>query len=1087
MQHIVHLFVGDDLTSFRDSFAAEFRRLHPEVEKSLFAAVTVTPVETEAERFAFRPDKDGDPDDSAELSLSAGDCSSRNYFEDMYRRKVTVAHPGNRSLVVVIWAKLYGETIAPTIEQLIAGAAGCDSNVIVEVAAFTHDAVTCFIPDPLQRLSPDAYREAFRANIEALRPLRPALAALRLIANRNMDNVSLDLDEEAMARVCAEYSALMCEHYLTLHHAVVDSREYPFETFGISSILFDVEYFRSYIRGRVIIDRLRRQGIDSKSFNINALAGRSNPVLKQVLDKIRDFYNTRAAHARASLALQGSDSASNIVGTVDSEIKSIIEELRLDIGRLLSFGQISIFESEALMALILGDDSPMFDSSAVSADEVTLEDIIDDSASFFYNLDSGHEKLAEVSLSDIKKLRESMRNIMVANRRRADRLSMIDSTPADDASRSRHIDGNEYRFEGTGYKLGLDIDTEPLAQTFEPGQAGADSIDLRDMFAPVRDQGTQGSCASFAVASVIEAMRRDSTRRSPAFLYWNAREVAGNADSDCGASLYEIIRAASDKGACTEEKMPYNPDMYALAPSADASHDASLCKVIEAKTVIPRLKDIKSAIAQGFPVIVAARIFDSFSDTEKGFVRHPSAKDLAANDDSARHCNHALVVCGYSDKDRVFVVRNSWGTRFGDNGYCYIPYSYARKYFIQACVITQVTSAAGSVTPAHSSHTFNFNLADKGLEAAVLRNLIEEDRQELDSLTGEYGLLKIDWTQNIAALCNANIQAEIVARRQDALDERVSAENARIAELQNTKNDKLRAYKILYIKWLVSTGAFCLASWGCVALARTELWTWIVAALATLLFCGLFGAFSFHWRRHRQNLRDEILKHAGRVDSLRLEKASLDVKAHIHGTVLRDVEDFRLSLFSDYQTLREFNQAWINLYDRTVEDTRSMSPIVPYPFLAVLDNNLLDSYYTAWKEKMEKSIDFKSVYSAFANREDLGKIIEENETLNAAILRGLRNFSMKEYVTRQHPGKWQFLPDTAKVSEVIPDLDARATPFCPYDPEGDEAVEKYIFVKDITRDDMNGILPYFSQAPLSVASNDPYSISILNVVRYNLP
>jgi hypothetical protein len=35
-----------------------------------------------------------------------------------------------------------------------------------------------------------------------------------------------------------------------------------------------------------------------------------------------------------------------------------------------------------------------------------------------------------------------------------------------------------------------------------------------------------------------------------------------------------------------------------------------------------------------------------------------------------------MLCVGYSDKDRMFIVRNSWGPAWGDQGYCYIPYDY---------------------------------------------------------------------------------------------------------------------------------------------------------------------------------------------------------------------------------------------------------------------------------------------------------------------------------------------------------------------------------------------------------------------------
>jgi uncharacterized tellurite resistance protein B-like protein len=35
-----------------------------------------------------------------------------------------------------------------------------------------------------------------------------------------------------------------------------------------------------------------------------------------------------------------------------------------------------------------------------------------------------------------------------------------------------------------------------------------------------------------------------------------------------------------------------------------------------------------------------------------------------------------MLCVGYSDVDKVFIVRNSWGEQWGDKGYCYVPYSY---------------------------------------------------------------------------------------------------------------------------------------------------------------------------------------------------------------------------------------------------------------------------------------------------------------------------------------------------------------------------------------------------------------------------
>lgn len=46
---------------------------------------------------------------------------------------------------------------------------------------------------------------------------------------------------------------------------------------------------------------------------------------------------------------------------------------------------------------------------------------------------------------------------------------------------------------------------------------------------------------------------------------------------------------------------------------------------------------------------------------------------------SENYGGHAIAVVGY-DKDGL-IIRNSWGKTFGNNGYCYMPYSDFSKFF----------------------------------------------------------------------------------------------------------------------------------------------------------------------------------------------------------------------------------------------------------------------------------------------------------------------------------------------------------------------------------------------------------------------
>lgn len=1028
------------------------------------------------------PDGNGDELDGVALGNSTASDDLLNFFNSMYGRKVTVAHPGNQSMVVVIWAKLYSNNVFDTISKLVVAINRCTSNFSVEVAGFTHDAVSCFIPNPKERLSPSVYKKAFDDNIASIRGLRHGLTACRLVANRNMQNVSLDLNEDTLARICAEYSALMCEHYQQLRTALPNYDAYPFESFGVSSIIFDLAYFKKYLRNRAIIDKLKQEGVDNRTFGINALAQQTNPIIQATLDKIHGFHQQAVVPAKAGLALNSQASATNVVGQITQPLQAVATDLRTQIDQLLTGPQTSVFESEALLCLLLGNDSYMFDTSVVSADELLIDDIIDESARFFVNLDADKTMLQDVTQAQIKKIRSRMRNIAVANRQRKERLQQLAIQRSD--SSTKHIGGNGYHFGGTDYRIDLTVDDKPLEQIYQPHEVSINSVDLRNLFGPVRSQGTQGCCAAFAVASVIEALRKDSNRYSPAFLYWNARLSNNETDKDSGASLYGVIKAATEKGVCPEDDMPYQPEVYNEAPSTAANDAASDCRVLEAKTVNVKLQDIKSAISDGYPVIVAVRVFDSFSETQSGFVSPPSAEELDAGERKDGHGNHAMVVCGYSDHERVFVVRNSWGESFGDKGYCYIPYSYARQFFRQACIITNVT-AANQMNDG-TKRTINFNMADNNIEAAILRNLISEDELELRELGEKSKQLRQAWTNNVAMLGNVNNQQQLTQQRQQAIAKEIAAENDVIEQLQLSENDKIKQFKKTYIKVGCTLAFIVLLTWLFVYWFPSSTIAWIAAGAVTAIGVIFALDYAYRWRKYRQDLRDEIQHHASNVDYLRESNARLAIDAHIHGTILQQVNKERLSLMAECTRLQAFNASLVQLYQEASEAQRSMTPSVPYPFRAVLDNPALDRYYAAQSGALVGAIDLHTLFANYTKGDNIATLLENDNALNCALISGLQGFTMRAYIVGNNQNQWPFLPGTNNIGQVVPDLDARAIPFSPYTPSQQNPMEKYIFIAGVQPADMNDIRRFITPAPQPVDGSNPYAISLLTISRFDI-
>jgi len=257
------------------------------------------------------------------------------------------------------------------------------------------------------------------------------------------------------------------------------------------------------------------------------------------------------------------------------------------------------------------------------------------------------------------------------------------------------------------------------------------SVDLRSEFAGIKNQGPQGACSAFSLVSVIEYFLQKTlanrTDLSEAFVYYNARAINNKTDIDEGATFQDIIKSIRDNGVCVEELCPYNPSIYNERPSEEAYWEASNRKVTEAKNVRLNITDIKSAIAQGFPVIISARAFKTYVTNANGVIPPPSQEEL--EDETS---NHAMVICGYTDREGYFIVRNSWGTNFGDQGYCYLPYEYIRtpKALNNAYVVTGINISGFKVgdLPAIDSLLKG---KDYNAQYAIYLNMLHETKRNL--------------------------------------------------------------------------------------------------------------------------------------------------------------------------------------------------------------------------------------------------------------------------------------------------------------------------------------------------------------------
>lgn len=203
------------------------------------------------------------------------------------------------------------------------------------------------------------------------------------------------------------------------------------------------------------------------------------------------------------------------------------------------------------------------------------------------------------------------------------------------------------------------------------------SVDLRPQCPPVYDQEQLGSCTANAIAAAVQfdEMKQQvaqPTLPSRLFIYYNERELEGTVDHDGGAQLRDGIKCAAQQGVCSEMEWPYDITKFAQQPPQQCVADAAQHKIKVYLRLVQNLTLMKGCLASGYPFVFGFTAYDSFESqpvAQTGHLPMPGPNEQVVG-------GHAVLAVGYDDAQQCFIVRNSWGSGWGMEGYFTIPYLY---------------------------------------------------------------------------------------------------------------------------------------------------------------------------------------------------------------------------------------------------------------------------------------------------------------------------------------------------------------------------------------------------------------------------
>ena len=223
---------------------------------------------------------------------------------------------------------------------------------------------------------------------------------------------------------------------------------------------------------------------------------------------------------------------------------------------------------------------------------------------------------------------------------------------------------------------------------------------MADKVQKILNQGQIGACVAHSASQALHLImnRNDSSRyrlsklasKSPLFwssrlfIYDNARRIDGTPlTEDQGTTNHSACLALEKYKVCPEDLWPYESVNLSLSPPSDAYVYGNKFSTFDYSPISEQdPESFKSAIANGYPVMIGIVVFSSFvkSGTDGGSGNAPMPHSSELENPLG---GHSLLVVGYDDeaenedgsKGRVIGV-NHWGNEWGNNGMFTLPYDF---------------------------------------------------------------------------------------------------------------------------------------------------------------------------------------------------------------------------------------------------------------------------------------------------------------------------------------------------------------------------------------------------------------------------
>ncbi len=1121
MRHTVHLLLGEEL-SLMAPLLKQYALMYGEGDAPSYLQILSCSSEGKDGELSLMCHVQDKP--QQELTFTSGlenryrigvehkekvrsEADLKQYFTALFNRSVTIEDPGaDGSMNVCLYLPLYDESLWLLAQRLVKAIQSTGRRYSIDVLGLPTEMSLLLCRDEEQRKAlPDTFADLKKVTATVCRAViaHEAIHRLLVFEDCNSEGLALNLDREGLIRICGEFALLYVERYEVLFPATQMGEQIDVTSFGLSMLAFDKIYFVHYLLRKSYLHILGRERVDEREkVNVNLAAQVAQERLEPHVNLYQQFVNEEV---EPLIAQRYGNPGFNLSDThqLETSLQQRIDLAIDDIQKFITDPSFSLPEKQAIMAQILGEDDSLLDGVQYYKEQLSLDDcdaetlnqlIEEDNKQVIKDNDKvqhgvltspvDENEKVYLPLKEMKILRSNIRQRTAFIRKKNDELESINVQVADGSNITRHMTDEGFQFGGEVFKLiASDSETKLFQEFYTPKDSTKKSVDLRENFTRIKSQGNLGACSAFAIISILEYIIKKSDPSNPdlseRFAYFNtvkANTPEGEEPKDNGSTFYDIVETLSREGVSTEALCPYTAKLD--KPSDEAYSDAKTRLVKVAKNVRINHHSLTSALSEGYPVAISLRVFDSFGADGNGFIYRPTAEDLATS--VAGY--HAMVICGYSEEEKVYIVRNSWGSSFGDRGYCYIPFSYVEspEFCNHACIITDIEVGKGIEVIGHEKgKVVSFHLTDDNIRASILRILIDEEQEELKKDKQRYAQLRYGYEQLLQTLSNPTKRDEIYENSINLLTKQIADEKVAYKTfVEETRPAELKAFRKQTFKYMIRTLSALLA---CLVALGNFLWFVInPAILITSILSGIsliICILTLWYRKYQESmlkrrLEEQAAKLRSNIEHMEIELNEKHLRMHLAGKVVSSMTDTKIRMVNKYHALVSYIHGlseWMHDEQKSLADM-----VVPNrtPCIQMLNNEVLDRYFEEHKEDITGGIHLYDLIGTHGLTEEdiLTFKLQLRDHLIKILEKEYESFSMVEYVTGK--AQYPYLPASMDIAKLMPQMDRHSDCFLHIVQTGvtaSDTLEKTVFIHTDKQADRNGwreqYRKYFSHQP----------------------